>query len=372
LRLWWTRKGGQSQQKQQCSAPWKATLLLDQIGELMSQWPKGVHLKHGALYLVRAVQKKKKWCYLCRIDEVDQQGTHVLWTALARHSQSTPRTLRELAPLFIAQATTELRAPTVHAYHRVLIGPPTEPHKMGIINFRFGHMMPDDLEPQDVAYFLDQRKKEGRGRSGNRERAALSSFYEWMLRNKVATRNPCRGIRRNKETPSKVYVAHDQLRNTYERAAPALQLLINGAYLSGMRLTDIMNLRRDQVTSDGIQFTESKTGKRNLIEWAPGLSEIVRRAIEYGDAVATKITKKLRIIRPIPVYVFVNSRAQRWTQYAVSSAMRRADADFAIRQLRAKAETDSRMRDDKRASVLGHEGQMRETYTRHRRLKAVG
>jgi integrase len=280
--------------------------------------------------------------------------------------------LRELAPLFIAQAGAELRPPTVHDYRRVLIGPPTEPNKPGIINFRFGHMLPDDIEPQDVAYFLDQRKKDGRGRSGNRERAALSSFYEWMMRNKLASRNPCRGIRRNRETPSKVYVEHEQLRTTYSRASAALQILINAQYLTGMRITDAMALRRDQVTDDGIKFKESKTGKVNLIEWAPGLQEVIRRAIEHGDAVTSKITVKLRQVRATPIYVFVNGHGKRWTQSAVSSAMRRADASFAIRQLRAKAETDSRMRDDKRESVLGHEGAMRETYTRQRRLKAVG
>jgi len=69
--------------------------------------------------------------------------------------------------------------------------------------------------------------------------------------------------------------------------------------------------------------------------------EVVRRAIAYGDAIATKITKRLPRPRPLPEYVFVNTRGKRWTQSAVSSAMRYADASFAFRQLRAKAQTDS-------------------------------
>lgn len=95
-----------------------------------------------------------------------------------------------------------------------------------------------------------------------------------------------------------------------------------------------------------------------------GMMEVIRRAIAYGDGIAT-ITKRLPHSKPLPDLVFVNTRGKPWTQSGVSSAMRYAGATFAFRQLRAKAQTDSP------ENVLGHEGQLRERYTGRRRLMSV-
>lgn len=140
---------------------------------------------------------------------------------------------------------------------------------------------------------------------------------------------------------------------------------MGGRYLSGIRLTDLMALRRDQITETGIRWRESKTGKENEMRCKAGMMEVIRRSIAHGDGIATKITKRLPRPRPLPELVFVNTRGKPWTQSGVSSAMRYAGATFAFRQLRAKAQTDSP------ENVLGHEGQMRERYTRRRRLTSV-
>lgn len=308
--------------------------------------PKHVHPKNGRWYYVR----NNKWTPLSRIDE----GDAALYKALASAVDPVPDRLGLVFQKYLADA--EISTPTRREYTRVL---------EGILTHRFGHMRPDDVMPTDIAQFLEQRKRERASVSGNRERAALSSAFEFAMRNGWAKSNPCRGVRRNKEKPSRVYVKTDELTATYERAHEGLKLLLNGAYLSGMRLTDLMALRRDQLTESGASWKESKTGHENEMKFKPGMWEVVKRAIAYGDALATKITKKLPIVRPLPTHVFVNSRGKPWTQWGVSSAMRYAESSFAFRQLRAKAQTDSP------DNVLGHTGQMRERYTRKRKLTSV-
>jgi site-specific recombinase XerD len=192
-------------------------------------FPKYVHPKNGALYYVRwnKALKKTPWVYLCREDE----GAAALYKALAAVIDPIPDRLGLIFQKYLASA--EIAAPTRKEYTRVL---------EGILTHRFGHMRPDDVQPTDIAQFLEDRKREGAAVSGNRERAALSSAFEYAMRNGWARSNPCRGVRRNKERPSRVYVETEQLAQTYDNAHEGLQHLLNAAYLSGMRLTDLMAL----------------------------------------------------------------------------------------------------------------------------------
>jgi len=308
--------------------------------------PKHVHPKNGAWYYVR----QNKWTWLSRIED----GDAALYKALAAAVNPTPDRLEVMFGLYLAQA--EIAPATMREYARAL---------NGIVNHRFGHMRPEDVEPTHVAQFLEDRKKAKAAVAGNRERAALSSVFEFAMRQGWAKYNPCRGVRRNKERPSRAYVETDELVQTHDKAHGGLQLLLNGAYLSGIRLTDLMALRRDMLTEKGACWRESKTGHENEMTFKPGMREVVRRAIAYGDGISSKVTKKLPRPRPLPEYVFVNTRGKRWTQSAVSSAMRYAGATFAFRQLRAKAQTDSP------DNILGHEGQMRARYTRRRKITSV-
>jgi ribulose bisphosphate carboxylase small subunit len=312
----------------------------------------GVHPKHGSYYLV----KKNKWDYLCRIEEGDQ----VLLREYSKRVEGKPNRLDLIFPQYLAEA--EIAPDTRREYERILL--------RGQIGHRFGHMHPDDVSDGDIAAFLEDRKKAGAPAGANRERAALSSVYEFARRKRWAKTNPCRGVRRNRERPSRVYVKDDKLYDTQERASEALEILIDAGYYGGMRFTDLRKFRREWlVWKDGkpvrAEWAESKTGLENVMEFGLVMQDIILRAIAHGDAIATKITKKLPKPRALPEMVFVNTYGRPWSQWAMSSAMRRAKADFAFRQLRSKAETDSDH------SVIGHKGQMLKTYVRKRKLRSV-
>jgi integrase len=320
--------------------------------------PPGVTPKHGRYYVVR----QNKWHPLTRVEE----GEVACLEAYYELTKASPHNMAGVLLAFVKNGMGALRPPTQRDYRRIVI--------TRLIPF-CGHMARNSVKPSHVAQYLDRRQEEGSPVAGNRERACLSSACNYGMRKGWLESNPCRGVRRNRERPSRAYVETDALIEMHGRAHAALQLLVNGAYLSGIRFTDLAALKRSMLVTlkvDGqwrtyIRWDESKTDKPNLMEVGPLLAEVFRRAIEYGDAISTKITKKLPEARPLPEHIFVNTRGQPWTQYALSSAMRYAKAPFAFRQLRAKAETDASNK-----NVLGHEGQMKEVYTRLRRLKSVG
>ena len=122
-----------------------------------------------------------------------------------------------------------------------------------------------------------------------------------------------------------------------------------GRFLTGLRLTDLMALRVTDLTAEGILVTESKTGKRRLIEWSDRLRYFVERAAKRSGG----------------SYVLTNSRKEAWKLWAVQSAWKRLNPGFRFRDLRPKAASDADH------NVLGHRGQMLGVYVRRERLKPV-
>lgn len=335
---------------------------------------KGLRLENGRYFVVRREGKKLRRYPLTRADE----GEPALRIALRAIEglQAPPVYVADLLSRFVLDGLPELvqgglvKQITADEYQRMVEA------RDGLLSV-FGQMRLVDIGADDIAVHLEEGRRAGRSAAANRERSVLSKAFEWGRRQRGwhIRNNPCRGVTRNKERPSRRYVPTDELVETHDRASEALQLLINGGYLSGIRFTDLSLMKRTMILTlsvDGqeknfIRWNESKTGKQNLMEIGPLFLEVIRRAIAYGDAIATKITKRLPVARPLPEFVFVNTHGQRWTQAALSSAMRYAGATFAFRQIRPKTRTD-----EQNKNIIGHQGQLLESYTRVRRLKSMG
>jgi hypothetical protein len=61
-------------------------------------------------------------------------------------------------------------------------------------------------------------------------------------------------------------VTHEELADVLERAPEAFVDLIAVAYLTGARQTDLITWKRTEVLKlEGIDYVESKTGKRHII-----------------------------------------------------------------------------------------------------------
>lgn len=293
----------------------------------------GIHQKHGRYYLVR----RNKWIALSRVDA----GERALLEALANvEAPDTPRTVGELLAAYLQHGTAELADVTVREYRRIITSR---------LLHHFGHMPVDALQPGHVAQYLERRRQDGAAYLGNRERAVLSSAYEFGLRRGHVLANPCRGIRRNTERPRRRYVDDREFLEVFERAPVAVQDLMAVGFLTGMRLTDLTRLRVTDLTAEGILVTEKKTGKRRLHEWSDRLRYFIERAVARSGG----------------SYVLTNSRREAWKPSAVQSAWKRLGAPFRFRDLRPKAASDAAH------NVLGHRGQMLSVYVRRERLRPV-
>lgn len=281
---------------------------------------------------------RNKWHGLSRIDE----GTNALLRALYELDPQRPGTIGELINVYQAAGMDELAEATRKDYGKML---PRLAH-------HFGHIRLGMLKPSQIAVWLETRRKAGRGATrANREFAVLASVHKFGMRQGWVEANPCRGVPRNKERPRSRRVTDAEFLEGFNRAPEAFQDLIAAAYLSGVRQTDIIAWSRTaHLRPDGIHYVQSKTRKPHHVEWTDALRYFVRRAMARF---------------PDSDLVFLNTRAQPWTIWAINSQKRRLELDWCFKDLRAKAQTDSPH------SVLGHGAALELIYRKALRTKPV-
>lgn len=97
----------------------------------------------------------------------------------------------------------------------------------------------------------------------NREIALLSHAFnmarEWGLTDRE---NPCRGVKRNKETPRDVYITDEIWNAVYEEAASDLRLTMDLAYLTGQRPADVRKMRWADVDGEYLFVGQGKTAMK--------------------------------------------------------------------------------------------------------------
>lgn len=120
----------------------------------------------------------------------------------------------------------------------------------------------DQVTPQIVAKYRDERSKTAVVRA-NREMALLSTVWnyarEWGYTEKE---NPCRGVRKNKETPRDFYADDQTWLAVYRQGCPELQNAMDLAYLTGQRPTDVLGLKFSDIQNNALHLQQDKTSKK--------------------------------------------------------------------------------------------------------------
>ncbi len=115
--------------------------------------------------------------------------------------------------------------------------------------------------------------------AANRDKAFLSSVYSFAISEGWCDDNPCHGVARRAERPRRRTVAEGEV-VALGTVMPLLwRALLATALLSGMRPGELRLLKRDQLTTKGIELVRAKTGAESLIQWSPDLRNAVEAAL---------------------------------------------------------------------------------------------
>lgn len=216
----------------------------------------------------------------------------------------------------------------------------------------------NSLSPQHVAQYRDKRTAKVRA---NREIALLSNVFnlarEWGF---TANENPCRGVRKNKETPRDFYADKSVWDAVYAEAGIELQDAMDLNYLTGQRPADVLRMMETDLRDGALEVRQGKTSKklRILLDHDDGTKTELGRLVDKIRARPRKVRSLFLIATP------TGQPLNRWTlrtrfDEARASAAKKAPEALATRirafqfkDIRAKAASEIDI--DHARKLLGH------------------
>jgi integrase len=144
----------------------------------------------------------------------------------------------------------------------------------------FGDMLPDNITAQHCYRYFDAR----RGVSGEpipttarHEISLLGHVFAKAIRWGAACSNPARDLDLGPRAPKREQVTLEHVEALKRHCNERLTLAIDLAVSTGQRQGDLLGLKREAVTKEGLLVRQSKTKARVLLAWTPDLEAIIAR-----------------------------------------------------------------------------------------------
>lgn len=220
--------------------------------------PACMFFKHGAYYYV----KRGEWRRLSRD----------LPTAMAEYARLVDNNRRgggmaDLIDKALAAMSKDLKPNTIAQYTIAA-------NKLKPVLVEFA---PEQVRPKDVAaiksHYADTPAM------ANRMISFLRSVFAYAVEWQIVDANPCIGVRRHKESPRDRLVSPEEYAAIKAAALHrAIPVIMDLCYLTGQRIGDVLAIRNEDISADGIRFIQEKTGARLLVAMTDDLEAVLTEA----------------------------------------------------------------------------------------------
>lgn len=299
-----------------------------------SDLPKRVYPKNGAYWHVAAEGKKRIWTRLSGLRE----GLPAMYRALAEIEardildDSMPSVVRDWLRDVGGAHSKKTQANDAYQTREIMAA--------------FAEFRAPQVKAPHIVEFLAQFKD--RPRSYNAYRALMRELMRYAEERgfREPGTNPVDSLRTMSIKARRRYITDSELRRIKvgicygkdgERtpSGPMICCIVEMAYLTGQRASDLLRMEWSEIGKDGIHFQPGKTlastGAEVLIGWTPRLVRLVDR-LKAFDVKSDK-------------HVFVSRDKKPYTYSGAQTAWKRGIAraglkDTQFRDLRAKALTD--------------------------------
>jgi integrase len=236
--------------------------------------PRRVYLKHGAFYYV---DMANKWHRLCG-DDAGLPGVYRALAALTERETTSDR-MPAVISRWVESKRPEWAEKTAVDQERI-----ARAMSESFVEFR-----PDQVTTPVCAAYL--KPYAATKRTHNLHRTMLRQVMAFAaLEGLREGFNPVDNIP-TKSTPGRKRAVSDAEIEAIKAGAllqsrngEALVQMIDLALLTGQRISDLIGLRWQDVTRDGVRVQQGKTGERLLIEWSPKLRAAIA-ACARGDKI---------------------------------------------------------------------------------------
>lgn len=303
--------------------------------------PACVYFKHGRFWYV----KQKKW------HDLGTDQTEALNEYSRRITAPKGGMAKLIEDVFVHHAPS--LAPSTQAQYRLAANSLKEV---------FAEFSPEQVKGKHIAAF----KMAGGDHPNmtNRKLSFLRTVFNYAVEWQLVDSNPCIGIKRHEEQKRTRYLTDDEVASIREHAGPRLGIIIDLLYLTGQRIEDVLNIRRADLSEQGINFVQQKTGARICIAWNPDLREVVARAKALNPKVSA-LTLLYSRTGKAPEYRSVLA------QWHAACKLAKVE-DATPHDMRAKAATDTDEAGDSAQNLMGHaNAAMTKRYIRRRKTSVV-
>lgn len=143
-------------------------------------------------------------------------------------------------------------------------------YRAGVARLRpiFGHLQPTEFRTAYAFKYLDRNKD--RYRAATHDIETLGAVFTFTIKKggMDSKDHPLRGMKiKEGLVPRARYVTDDELRKALELASPFLNAYIRLKVSLGLRKADMLRIRLEDATAEGIRAVHSKTGQGTLYAW---------------------------------------------------------------------------------------------------------
>ncbi len=142
----------------------------------------------------------------------------------------------------------------------------------------FGGVEIAEIQASHVYGYVDKRRLEGKENAGLRERSVLGSMLEFARERGWLAINPARGTTIARAPKRSRLLSDAEYAAIYKAANPEVKAAMRLAYVTGIRIGDILALSRSNIETLGLAVTQAKTGTKALYKWTPELRAAVAQA----------------------------------------------------------------------------------------------
>lgn len=200
----------------------------------------------------------------------------------------------------------------------------------------FADYMPEEITKQMIYMYLDKRGESSKT-NANKEIGMLSDAFNKAIRWGAALTNPCAGIEKFTFKPRDRYIEDWEFAAVYNIAPPLIKSLMKVAYYTGKRLGDLISIKLNDITDEGIYFEQGKTNKKQIVVWSTDFKETVSEILKSKGKVAG-------------MYLFTNRKGKPYSASGIKSIWQRTivkalkleviSKRFTFHDIRAKAASD--------------------------------
>lgn len=141
----------------------------------------------------------------------------------------------------------------------------------------FGRVSANQIKPEHVRKYMDLRGAE-HPVAANREKAFMSAVYTWAYQRGKVSVHPVKGVERFTEVARDRYITDEEYQAVLDHADPIVAAVMEISYCCAARVSDVLSLTRDQMTTDGLLIKQGKTGKKQIKRWSDRLRGAIERA----------------------------------------------------------------------------------------------